>query len=156
MSLHQIDHLFQHPQHRPAVAAAIYKEFWKDKPGYSPAFFENLLRQADHPDRIPLCLVARVNGQFAGVVNLIENDNAARPHWRPWLAALIVLPPFRGQGIGSALVRRLVAEGVRLGYHRLHLGTDAPGFYERLGARQLEWLRPDLALMAIDSRQGQA
>lgn len=130
----QIDHLFHHPELLRDVAEMIYHEFWRDRPGYSPDFFAALLRQATTPDAIPLSLVALVDGKLAGTINLIENDDADRPHLRPWLAALVVAAPLRGHGIGTQLVKRLKAEARRLGCNELYLGTDAPPFYSRLGA----------------------
>lgn len=129
-----IDHLFNHTDTVSLVAGWIYDEFWQDKPGYSPATFNALLRDADNPERIPMSLLALVDGQPAGAVNLIHNDDESRPHLHPWLAALVVVPEYRGQGVGSALVRQLLQKARRLGVVELYLGTDIPGFYERLGA----------------------
>jgi predicted N-acetyltransferase YhbS len=134
----EIEHLFRRPEHLPWVAARIYREFWVGRDGYSPEFFAALLRDASSPDRIPLSLLALVDGAPAGTINLIENDDSARPHLRPWLAALVVEEGFRGRGVGSTLVRRLLGEARRLGEERVYLGSDNPGFYERLGARVLE------------------
>ena len=133
LSLH-INHLFNTPEHLSTVAGWIYHEFWQDKPGYSPAIFEALLRDADDPGRIPLSLLALIDDRPAGTVNLIHNDDPTRPHLHPWLAALVVVPQYRGQGVGSALVRALLQEARRLDVSELYLGTDIPGFYERCGA----------------------
>lgn len=129
-----INHLFEHPQHLRAVAGWIYREFWEDRNGYDQATLEKLLRDADDPDRIPLSLIALVDGVPAGTVNLIAHDNSKRPELTPWLAALVVVRKYRGRGIGSALVRRLLTEASRLGISALYLGTDTPDFYTRLGA----------------------
>ena len=110
---------------------------------------QRMLRDADNPDRIPLSLLALVDGQPAGTVNLIHNDDKTRPHLHPWLAALVVVPERRGQGIGSALVRALLQEARRLGCDELYLGTDIPGFYERLGAVIHEQLREDHWVMCV-------
>jgi predicted N-acetyltransferase YhbS len=145
----RIDHLFNRPQHVEKVAALIHREFWSDRPGFSPATFERLLKDATDRDRIPLCLVAFAGDALAGTVNLIENDDAQRRHLRPWLAALIVLPEFRGNGLGTKLVLRTIEEARRLGFATVHLGTSTPEFYTRLGARPLEWARPDLLVMSM-------
>ena len=144
-----IDHLFNHTDCVPLVADWIYNEFWQDKPGYSPATFDALLRDADNPDRIRLSLLVLVDGQPAGTVNLIHKDDKTRPPLHPWLAALVVVPERRGQGIGSALVRALLQEARRLGCDELYLGTDIPGFYERLGAVIHEQLREDHWVMCV-------
>ncbi len=148
----QLDHLFNHPSLVPVVAAAIYDEFWRDRPGYSPEFFAHLLRQASQPSAIPLCRIALLDGEYAGTVNLIENDDEHRRHLRPWLAALVVRADRRGRGIGRALVQRLLADARALGERELYLGTDAPEFYRKLGAelfirtdRPIQVMRFDLA-----------
>ncbi|MFM2399692.1 MAG: hypothetical protein RL341_1849 [Pseudomonadota bacterium] len=128
-----IDHLYKYPQHRAAAAQLIYQEFWTDVPGYSAAKMEQRLAHASDPDRIPLSLIALLDNQVVGAINLIEDDGNGPPDEPPWLAGLVVAQALRGQGIGSALVTALLAHAKRLGYAQVHLGTDGPGFYERLG-----------------------
>lgn len=129
-----IHHLFQYPQHTCTVAGWIYREFWEDRNGYDRATLEKLLGDADDPGRIPLSLIALADGVPAGTVNLIYHDNSRRPELTPWLAALVVVKKYRGRGIGSALVTRLLTEASRIGISTLYLGTDTPDFYTRLGA----------------------
>jgi predicted N-acetyltransferase YhbS len=145
----QIDHLFNHPEHIGLVAGWIYSEFWVGKPGYSVEYFEARLREADNSDRIPLSLLALSDGRPVGTINLVENDNPKRPDLHPWLAALIVVPEERRRGIGTALVRTLLSEAKRLGFSELFLGSDIPGFYERLGAEHFDWATETLQIMRI-------
>lgn len=133
-----IDHLFNHPHEIRVVATWIYEEFWRDKPGYSVEFFEGLLRDASDPDRIPLSLLAFVDGTPAGTVNLIHSDSETRPDLHPWLAALYVLPAFRHRSVARALYRAGANHARRLGIAEVYLGTDMPAFYERLGAELYE------------------
>lgn len=145
----EIDHLFNHAGNTRLVAGWIYKEFWEGKGLYSLEALEALLRQADRADRIPLSLLALVDGQPAGTVNLIENDDHARPNLRPWLAALVVLPEHRRHGIGSGLVCRLIEEAKSLHLPEVFLGTDIPAFYSRLGAVHYEQAGESLCIMRI-------
>lgn len=135
-----IAHLFEHPYHRPQVAAWIHGAFWKHRPetGRTVERIEGYLQDAADPDAIPLSLIALVDDRPAGTVNLIENDDSKRRHLRPWLAALVVEKAYRRQGVGSALVRSLVWHAARLGLAEMYLGTDIPDFYERLGAAVVE------------------
>jgi predicted N-acetyltransferase YhbS len=144
-----IDHLFNQSHHQRQIAEWIYAEFWADKPGYSPAFFEGLLSQANNPNQIPLSLVALGNTQPVGTINLIANDDPARPHLTPWLAALVVAPPYRGQGIGTRLVQTLTHHAHRLGHTHLFLGTDQPTFYTRLGAVPYEQASATLQILRL-------
>ena len=134
----EIDHLFEHPEHLPVVACWIYDAFWRDEPGYSVGTLEALLRQADDPEKIPLSLVALIDGKPIGTVNVVHNDSPSRPHLHPWLAALFVAPEHRRRGAGRALCRAACEEARRLGESVLYLGTDIPGFYSALGAEVYE------------------
>lgn len=129
-----ICHLWTRPEMLPTAAEAIYETFWRGRPGYSAEYFARRLREASDPGRIPLCLVALLDGDFVGTASLIENDDETRLSLRPWLAAVLVRRDLRGRGIGSALVRAMLVEARRLGEARLYLGTDSPGFYLKLGA----------------------
>jgi GNAT superfamily N-acetyltransferase len=151
MKIH-IDHLFNHPEHTRLVAGWIYREFWAGRAGYNVDTFEVLLRQAGDPDRIPLCLLALADGLPAGTVNLVHNDDSKRPHLHPWLAALLVVPEYRQQGVGTALVRAILQEAGRLGFRELFFGTDIPAFYARLGAEHHEQAGEDLCIMRFSLR----
>ena len=135
-----IAHLFDYPDHRGLVASWIYEAFWRERPesGFTAATLDGYLKEASDPDRIPLSLLALVDGRPAGTVNLVEDDVFHRPGMRPWLAALVVVPEFRRAGIGSALVRACVGHAARLEIAALYLGTDIPDFYRAFGAETVE------------------
>ncbi len=146
----RIEHLFRCPQHRDAVAAMIHSEFWTAVPGASVERMAVRLAQADSADRVPITLIALHRGEPIGVVNLVENDDEAHTDWTPWLAGMVVAEPWRGRGVGSALVRALLAEAWRLGAERVYFGTDGPGFYTRLGAVVHEVPREGFWFMRFD------
>jgi len=147
---HRIANLFEHPEHIDLVARWIHAEFWADKNIHTPESLARLLRSAVRPDVMPLSLLAVVDGEPVGTVNLVENDDDQRAHLRPWLAALFVLPNHRRRGIGSVLVRQLAERAAALGISTLYLGTDNPGFYERLGATIHEQVDVNFAIMELD------
>jgi predicted N-acetyltransferase YhbS len=149
MSL-RIVHLFDVPQYREAVAALIHHEFWTQVPGASVQRMAERLLQAARADAVPLCRVALLDGQPAGVVNLVDNDNERHTEWHPWLAGMVVAADHRGHGIGSTLVRTLLDDARRLGFERVYFGTDGPGFYTRLGAVVHEQPRPDFWFMRFE------
>lgn len=150
MSL-QIDDLFRHPEYVSTVASWIHGEFWADKNVHTPDSLEQLLRDADSGDRLPISLVALINDQPVGTVNLVDNDDDRRPHLRPWLAALFVAPTYRRRGVGSALVQALRQRAAELGIRDMFLGTDNPRFYLALGAEVHEQVREDFCIMRIAS-----
>ena len=146
----QIAHLFEVPGHREAVASLIHHEFWAQVPGASVQGMAERLRQADSADAVPLCRVALLEGRPVGVVNLVDNDDEQHTDWHPWLAGMVVATDHRGQGIGSSLVRTLLADARRLGFERVYFGTDGPGFYTRLGAVVHQPVRADFWFMRFD------
>jgi predicted N-acetyltransferase YhbS len=146
-----IVHLFECPEHIDTLARWIHEEWWADKPGHTVSTMRARLGQARDRNSIPLSLVALRAGRPVGTVNLVESDNEERPDLTPWLAALLVTPAARGQGVGSALVRSLVAEAARLGVRRLYLGTDTPEYYVRLGAQVFEESADAYRIMSIDT-----
>lgn len=146
-----ITHLFNHPQLINPVANMIYNEFWVDVvDGMTVDDLVAHLKTANAVQQMPLSLIALVDGQLAGTVNLIENDDENRAHLRPWLAAMVVRADLRGQGIGTALVKALLADVRLMGIPTVYFGTDGPGFYEHLGAVKHEPVRDDFAIMKFE------
>jgi predicted N-acetyltransferase YhbS len=147
----QITHLFHHPHLIEPVAKMIYDEFWGDVvDGMTVDDLVAHLETATERQQIPLSLIAFVDGELAGTVNLIENDDENRAHLRPWLAAMVVRANLRGQGIGTALVKALLADARLMNIPTVYFGTDGPGFYERLGAVKHEHIRDDFAIMRFE------
>ncbi len=146
----RILHLFTVPHHRQAVAALIHHEFWTAVPGATVDAMAHRLAQAHNAEQLPLCLLALKGDEPMGAVNLVPSDDDDHPEWTPWLAGMVVAQRWRGQGVGSALVRALLAEARRLGVPRVYLGTDGPGFYLRLGAELHEQLRADFCFMRFE------
>lgn len=130
-----VDHLSRHPRHLAFVAGLVYREFWAGVPdGMSEADLADAFGGRAPPGRVLSSLVALDGGTPLGCVHLIDNDDESLTELYPWLAAMVVVPERRGQGIGSMLVKAMAREAKAMGFERLWFGTDGPGFYERLGA----------------------
>ena len=147
VSLH---HLCDAPLWRREAAALIHEEFWLTVPSASEEAMFQRLGQVAPTGRVPLCLVALHEGELAGVVNLVHNDDEDHADWHPWLAGMVVAERFRGIGVGSALVLGLLKEAWMLGFQRVYFGTDGPGFYLRLGAVHHLQPRPGFWFMRFD------
>jgi GNAT superfamily N-acetyltransferase len=146
--------LAERPQYVPRLAALHHAEWsWIDPEWTLEEAHANL---AIHTagTAIPTTRLALVDGELAGSVSLLANDHSRIRKWSPWLASLLVLPEFRGRGIGAALVREAVAIAARFGIARLYLYTDdAAPFYARLGWSLVERAPldgMDVDVMAID------
>jgi predicted N-acetyltransferase YhbS len=142
--------LFEAPQHLAATAELIHNEFWREVPGASIEGMRARLACGVRADTLPLSLVALRDEQVIGVVNLVDNDDEQHPLWHPWLAGMVVAEPWRGQGVGTAMVRALLTRARELKFERVYFGTDGPGFYTRLGAVHHEQPRAGFWFMRFD------
>ncbi len=97
----------------------------------------------EHFDRstIPLTLLAWEGSQPIGSASLLVADMDARPNLTPWLGSVLVLPEHRGKGVGSALVKAIEGEALRLGEQTLYLFTpDRESLYQQMGWETTEVL----------------
>ena len=84
-------------------------------------------------------MLALVGGQPVGTASIFTHDMETRMELSPWLAAVYVMPEFRGQGIGSQLVLAIEETGRRMKLEQLYLFTpDRASFYARLGWSEFE------------------
>ncbi len=106
-------------------------------------------------DAIPTAFVAIEGISPVGSVSLVKHDMSIYAELSPWLSGLYVRPEFRRQGIGAALVKRVVKAAAELGVDRLYLYTHpAPQFYARLGWREVTRDRydgQDITIMCIET-----
>jgi predicted N-acetyltransferase YhbS len=105
-----------------------------DAGGDRDAWLRARTEEALRSGGVPCAWVALLDGTPAGSVSLIAGNMDTRPELTPWLAALFVLPQYRGRGLGAALTRRCEAEARSAGFERLFLYTShARDYYQRLG-----------------------
>jgi GNAT superfamily N-acetyltransferase len=97
----------------------------------SPAVLEELLDQGS-------VLVARLDGEIVGCLQLLD----ARADGEIELAILAVAEEHQGRGIGTALVKRAIAEARSERLRTIRVGTSSADignlrFYQRRGFRML-------------------
>ncbi len=127
-----IAYLADHPHVAPVLAEWFYQEWAYLHPGRTQADVERAIAERANKDRIPLALVAFEGGELIGTVCLKVHEGD-RQDLTPWLAGLYVAKPWRGRGIGAALVAAIEKTARDLGKDRLYLYTpDAENFYARL------------------------
>ena len=90
-------------------------------------------------------LLAELNGQAAGFALFFQNYSTFLTKPGIYLEDLFVLPEYRGQGIGKALITHVATLAVDRGCGRfewsvLDWNESAIGFYEKIGATVLpDW-----------------
>ena len=111
---------------------SYFQEKWAD--AYSGAMYRDcLLHTPGAPGPLPQWYLLREGGRTLGCAGLIPNDFISRADLWPWLCALYVEEPFRGQGLGGRLISHICGQALALGYHSIHLCTGHVGYYERYG-----------------------
>ena len=108
-------------------------------PGGSLAGWTDGLRRRSGRDRIPISWAALLGDTPVGSVALVESDMASHPELAPWLSGLMVLPAYRGRGVGTALTAHCEGTAARLRVRRLYLYTEsAYAFYAARGWRTID------------------
>lgn len=134
-----IAYLADHPAFIPTLARWHHAQWSYLDVGVSVE--QRAVRLQAHLGRrqIPTTFVVLRRDTLLGSASLIAHDMDTRMDLSPWLASVYVAPEHRGQGMGTALVRRVVEEAKALGVETLYLFTpDKEGFYARLGWSVLE------------------
>jgi len=135
----KIAYLADHPQYVPTVSKWITDEWGRESPGMTQESIEEKFRSYLNRNVIPLTLLAMVENQPVGTASLVFHDMQDRQELSPWLAAVYVLPEYRGKGIGSKLVKVIELLSASLDVEQLYLFTpDRESFYARMNWTVLE------------------
>jgi len=135
----KIEYLADRPEFLPTLAEWQHQEWGVLRPGEVVEGRAARLRGWCGRGQIPLTVVAVAEGELLGSASLIEHDMDDRPELSPWLAGVFVAPSHRRQGIGAALVRRIVNEAEELRIPKFYLYTvNSTSFYADLGWSEME------------------
>lgn len=119
----KIEFLADHPEALP-VLIELFESEWE--PYYGPAGLgdaETDIKNSDSRTELPIALVAIFDGNICGTAALKMESVKTYPDFFPWLAALLVAPAYREQGIGEQLVIAIENLAKRLGYKKIYVGT---------------------------------
>lgn len=134
-----IVYLADYPQHIPTLAAWHHAQWGHLNPGSTAEGRAERLSQQILHTGIPTTLIAVEDDTMLGSASLVKNDLDTHPALVPFLASVYVAPAYRGRGIASALVQRIMDETRQLGLPTLYLITpDQQRLYGRLGWTALE------------------
>ncbi|MEJ2571247.1 MAG: GNAT family N-acetyltransferase [Anaerolineales bacterium] len=132
----RIDYLADHTDVMLELASIHCTFFGRFKPDMTPESRAQALGKRSGKTSIPLTLVALDQKIPIGSVSLVEHDLDSRPDLSPWVASVVVRSDYQRQGAGTALMRRIETEAVKLGIKKLYLFTpDMEVFY-----RTLNWV----------------
>jgi predicted N-acetyltransferase YhbS len=132
-------YLADRPDLIPVLASWFFEEWGRRNTNLSQEIIEDKLQGRLNRDRAPLVLIRILNDRPIASASIKIQEMETHPQYLHWLGSVYVLPEFRGQGIGSELVRRTIDEARRLDVDELYLYTrDNENFYSKLGWHAVE------------------
>jgi GNAT superfamily N-acetyltransferase len=145
----RIAHLADYPEAIPVIRRWFELE-WAAYygPGGPGDAEQDLLAYASR-GTLPVGLIAFYDDQLCGIAvlkshSLKSHSLSTHTHVGPWAAAGLVLPPFRGRGIGASLLQALEEVARGFGCATMYCGTaTAIGLLERNGWQFMERVRYD-------------
>lgn len=139
----EIDYLANHRDCIPQLAQWGYGE-WRsifDHYGMSLEDVIGTFERRAQRESLPLGLVALDGARVVGTGSLKLQDLELRPALTPWLGGIFVDKEYRGRGVGTAIIQRLLVEAQRLRLPRVYLWTtSAQALYLKLGWTEMEEL----------------
>ena len=119
------------PDLAPAVADWLLDEFRHSGSSTQEVLTANLLGQAAKGEETFILFADNV---AVGTASYVKHDLPSRRDLTPWLASVLVMAPFRGQGYSGTLVRHVEAVAAAASVRTLWLYTwTAEPVYARLG-----------------------
>jgi len=130
VSLLRIVPLSTVPEHRGILADWLWRAFGSEN---SRDFFASILDSSLSGADLPLTFVALDGDRPVGTVGLWRCDLISRQELCPWLAALYVDEPYRGQGVSGQLQQTIIDRCRQRGDRHLYLYSACADYYERFG-----------------------
>ena len=120
----KIDFLVEHPEAHHLLKQWFESEWesYYGRTGSGNAEKDLLAYSGRH--KLPIGMVAYLNGELCGIMALKAQSIASHSHLSPWVAAGLVAPPYRGKGIGAQLLAAVEGIAKHLGYSRIYSGTS--------------------------------
>ncbi len=134
------------PQDASRVLAWSLDQWGDHLPNYSRQDWEDFYSNSAKSDYSSwigdgqeLVFLAKRGNDLVGSVGLVDFDELEEfRHLTPWIAAFVVNPQLRGNGIGTQILELLEEKARSLGIEVLHLWTEDQGnFYRKRGYQLL-------------------
>jgi len=143
--------LVQHKDLLPLLSSWLVQE-WPDwyGPGGRGDAGADLSSFAASEASLPVGFAALLDGVPIGVAALKTASLPTHGHLTPWAGAGLVLPAYRGRGVGAKLLDALVQHAARLGFLRIYCATaTAVSLLRRSGWSEVESIQHEGQSLAI-------
>lgn len=132
-------YLADRPEMIPLLAGWFYDEWGVHHPDLTLASIEHKLKGRLNREQVPFVIVLIQDETPIASASIKIQEMETHPHYLHWLGSVYVLSQYRGQGIGTGLIRYTIGEAKRLAVNELYLYTrNKEKFYSRLGWKPVE------------------
>lgn len=106
---------------------------------------------------LPVGIAAFDETKPVGVAALKSESLPSHRHLKPWAAAGLVHPAYRGRGVGAEMLDALSRHAHRLGFGRVYCGTaTAVSLLRRCGWSQLEVIQHEGKPLVVFAKETEA
>ena len=88
--------------------------------------------------------------KLIGFISIFRTDGDERKDLQPWYATMYVKKEYRGKGYSKMLNNAIIKEARNRGINRLYLKTSLNNYYEKFGAKFMEYLSSGEKLYYIE------
>ncbi len=135
----KIELLDDHPDALPMLKDLFESEWEPYYGAEGPADAETDLKNSANRTKLPIALVALVDGNVCGTAALKMESVTSYPDYFPWLAGLLVAPEYRRQGIGEQLIAKIEKLAKQLGYKEIFVGTGEKSGMSEITLDKRDW-----------------
>jgi len=109
---------------------------------------EKIKEYLNHKDYCKLILLEKDN--LIGFISIFPEDGEERKDLTPWYATMYVKKEYRGKGYSKILNEAILKEAKERGYDKLYLKTELDNYYEKFGAKFIEYLNSGEKLLYFE------
>lgn len=109
---------------------------------------EKITKMIDKTNYCKLLLLD--DNQLLGFVSIFPSDGDERKDLSPWYATMYVKKKYRGKGYSKLLNEAILNEARKRKIKRIYLKTSLNNYYEKFGAKFIEYLSNGEKLYYID------
>ncbi|WP_047044147.1 GNAT family N-acetyltransferase [Vibrio mexicanus] len=122
----EISLLADFPHEAPQIAKWYYDEWARIAPDFTEAMvLEKVIEKSVNRNKLPLSLVAHIDTELVGVLELKFRENKHYPEYEHWVGGVFTHQSHRCKGIAHKLLDSAKEKTISLGVKKLYLQCES-------------------------------
>ncbi|MFI8620448.1 GNAT family N-acetyltransferase [Marinomonas sp. NPDC078689] len=122
----KISLLADHPYEAPKIAKWYYDEWARVAPNVTEEkVLEKVIEKSVNRNSIPLSLVAHLDSELIGVIELKIRENKNYPEYEYWVGGVFTNQDYRRKGVAHALLESAKNKAINMGIRTLYLQCES-------------------------------